>query len=274
MRTCEVCGKPLAGQREHYCSDACFKKSRANAMKSANAQLGKVGSGRQIPQQKKCVNCGVMFLGYAATLRCPDCRITEKRKVGLRSKNRRARGKGRAIGSISRCAICGKPYKVKGGRQLYCPDCAKQLARVKGLKRYHENKEKSNPKRNTSRRETSSFAAAQRTSVCPTCGKTFAPSQKHRVYCSDECAAQKAMARQNLPATKTHASADKPRPPRTASSPMAERRVQLGLTQTQLAQKLGVSLKTVWNYEHGIPVSARTKQAIETILQSSPDSET
>lgn len=274
MRTCEFCGKPLTGQREHYCSDACRVKALANDMKAANAQLGKVNVNKQIPQQKKCVDCGVMFPGYATTLRCPDCRIIEKRKVWQRSKNRRARGKGRAIGSISQCVICGQPYKVRGGRQLYCPDCAKQLAREKSLKIHHENKEKIVQKRSESRRETYRKVAETRTRVCPACGKTFTPSQKHHVYCSKECAAQQTMSRQNLPATAPHISADKPRPPRTASSPMAERRVQLGLTQSQLAQKLGVSLKTIWNYEHGVPVSARTKQAIEAAFQSPPDSET
>lgn len=273
MRTCEVCGAPLAGQREHYCSDACRAKARANDEKSANAQLGKSRSRKPPKKQKKCVDCGIPFWGYARSLRCPECQAAAKKETDLRSKNRRARGEGRALGSTSFCEVCGKPYIVNGGLQTFCPECAQQKRRESATDRYHQNKEKISKQRSKSRRETYRKVAETRTRVCPACGKVFTPSQKQHVYCSPECSAQKGLSKQTLPATKAHASANTPKPLKSGFSSDAVRRVQLGLTQTQLAQKAGVSPSTVWKYEHGFPVSLHSHLSIQACLQSGPDSD-
>ena len=40
------------------------------------------------------------------------------------------------------CAVCGKPYIPGSNRQRYCPECAKEAARVKHAKRSREYRER------------------------------------------------------------------------------------------------------------------------------------
>lgn len=71
---------------------------------------------------------------------------------------RRRQGNARKIGSQDYCKLCGEPYVVEGGLQIYCAKCAEKINRERqnaaATARYHEKKDEINTKRNAKRRET------------------------------------------------------------------------------------------------------------------------
>ena len=64
-----------------------------------------------------CRQCGMSFYGGPRAWYCPSCR-TER----ARERNRNFVAAARPIGSTDKCAVCGKEYIVKAGRQKYCPE--------------------------------------------------------------------------------------------------------------------------------------------------------
>ena len=104
-----------------------------------------------------------------------------------------------------------------------------------------------------------------RTKRCPTCGKDFTPDARHRVYCSDACAAARTMATGNAPAEKQHGLEGRPIE-RFMETENGRRRVAAGLTKERLSELSGVGYRTLWNWEHGQPVSERTRLAVEKAL--------
>ena len=230
MHTCEFCGAPITG-KNRYCSDVCRSKAKSAKF------LGK--SKKRLP--KICADCGASFLGYSRSIRCPECARLYGRKWVADYRKRRSNGEAHQLGSVSHCPICGEPFTLKHGRQLYCPECAKKRPAENASKQYHAHVE-------------------IHTRICPSCGKIFTSSNSRRVYCSPECAHKK-------PLAEARTKIDKPNSINANSSAIAIRRIHLGLTQKQLAQKAGVSRTTIWNYEHGAAVSAHIKQAIEVCLK-------
>lgn len=212
-----------------------------------------------------CVDCGAHYLGYPRSMRCPLCRAEAESKALMEYRERKRAGKARAVGSTDLCEVCGRPYTVAGGMQRMCEDCARERTRARALESYHADKEAKLERRRELRAGTTAQAAKMRTKRCPTCGKDFTPDARHRVYCSDACAAARTMARGNAPAEKQHGLEGRPIE-RFMETENGRRRVAAGLTKERLSELSGVGYRTLWNWEHGVAVSERTRLAIEKAL--------
>lgn len=70
-----------------------------------------------------CLRCGIEFQGAANALRCPACKKAIKNEQIKEIRHRNSPTEIRYNGSEDICQICGKPYIVNGGRQLYCTNC-------------------------------------------------------------------------------------------------------------------------------------------------------
>ena len=204
-------------------------------------------------------------MGYPRSMRCPVCAAEAKSKALREYRERKRAGKARAVGSTDLCEVCGKPYTVAGGLQRMCEDCARERTRARVLESYHADKEANLERRRELRAGTTAQAAKMRTKRCPTCGKDFTPDARHRVYCSDACAAARTMARGNAPAEKQHGLEGRPIE-RFTETENGRRRVAAGLTKERLSALSGVGYRTLWNWEHGQPVSERTRMAIDKAL--------
>ena len=114
---------------------------------------------RRPTREVACASCGKVFAsnGPRATY-CPDCRKERKAKASHECRRRSREGNQRKIGSQDYCKLCGDPYIVEGGLQIYCAKCAeiinRERQRAAATARYHEKKDEINPKRNAKRRET------------------------------------------------------------------------------------------------------------------------
>lgn len=265
VRRCEYCWKPLAGQREAFCSEACRAAASAADARRANMELGRFRGSHNEPREKVCVDCGGHYLGYPRSMRCPSCRAEAERKALQAYRERKRAGKARAIGSTDLCEVCGKPYTVAGGLQRMCDACAEERKNARALASYHAGKDAYRGRRSALRAETTDQAARTRRKRCPTCGEDFTPDARHRVYCSDACAAARTMARGNAPAEKQHGLEGRPIE-RFMETENGRRRVAAGLTKERLSELSGVGYRTLWNWEHGVPVSERTRQAIDKAL--------
>lgn len=74
-----------------------------------------------------CSQCGAEFMGAANALRCPACRKVRKNELIKEMRHRKSPEPIRYNGSEDICQICGNPYTVTGGRQLYCPACIPRI---------------------------------------------------------------------------------------------------------------------------------------------------
>lgn len=270
MRRCEYCGKPLAGQREAFCSDECRDAQYAADARLANKALGRFRGSHNEPRDKVCVDCGAHYLGYPRSMRCPVCRAEAESKALREYRERKRAGKARAVGSTDLCEVCGKPYTVNSGLQRMCEACSKARNNARALAYYHESKAENRERRHALRAGTTAQAAKMRTKRCPTCGKDFTPDARHRVYCSDACAAARTMATGNAPAEKQHGLEGRPIE-RFTETENGRRRVAAGLTKERLSELSGVGYRTLWNWEHGQPVSERTRLAVEKALREAEE---
>ena len=75
-----------------------------------------------------CTQCGTRFVGYHTCQFCLACAADRKLAV---DKRRRLQGANRPLGSIDKCAVCGKDYVVNSGMQKYCTDCASAAYRTR-----------------------------------------------------------------------------------------------------------------------------------------------
>ena len=228
-------------------------------------ELGRYRGSHNEPRDKVCVDCGAHYLGYPRSMRCPVCRAEAESKALREYRERKRAGKARAVGSTDLCEVCGRPYTVAGGMQRMCEDCARERTRARALESYHADKEAKLERRRELRAGTTAQAAKMRTKRCPTCGKDFTPDARHRVYCSASCAAARTMARGNAPAEKQHGLEGRPIE-RFMETENGRRRVAAGLTKERLSELSGVGYRTLWNWEHGVAVSERTRKAIENAL--------
>lgn len=270
MRRCEYCGKPLAGQREAFCSEACRAAAYAADARRANRELGRFRGSHNEPRDKVCVDCGGHYLGYPRSMRCPVCRAEARSKAALECRQRKRAGKVRALGSTDLCEVCGKPYTVAGGLQRMCEDCARERIRARALESYHADKEANLERRRELRAGTVAQAARMREKRCPTCEADFVPDARHRVYCSDACAAARTMARGNAPSEGPHGLEGRPSE-RYTETENSQRRVAAGLTKERLSELSGVGYRTLWNWEHGQPVSEKTRLAVEKVLREAEE---
>ena len=268
VRTCAYCGKPLAGKREQYCSDACRLSAREADFRMANRALGRKKPAGTEPRDKVCMDCGAHFPGYPRSLRCEQCRLEAKKRSTQQYKARRASGNARPLGSTDLCVMCGKPYTVNGGLQTMCPECAILRRNEKALARFHEKytTEEARNRRNEQKRATIARAQELRTRMCPTCGKAFTPTREHRSYCSDACAQARTLTQGNEPPPTPHGATGKPKS-QFVRTQNGQRRLAAGLTKDQLGELAGLHPRTIYDWEHGRRISDASREAIERALE-------
>lgn len=105
---CKRCGKLLdtTDVTVKYC-DACKAYRESTKMM----------------RRKVCMDCGVEFVGYPISKRCPDCAKKANNESVKKSKIAQRAGTARKIGNAYPCAMCGKEYTLVSANQKYCPDC-------------------------------------------------------------------------------------------------------------------------------------------------------
>ena len=141
---------------------------------------------RKIVLPRTCRECGRAFPGGPRAWYCPVCRAERRRVTGRNYKARRRKGLVRQLGSVDRCAVCGRNYVVSGPNQRYCPDCAacavKEVDAEQGLEYYRAHADAINPPRKLARRKGPR--------PCVVCGEMF-DTPTHRVTCGKpECKAE------------------------------------------------------------------------------------
>lgn len=131
---------------------------------------------------RTCRACGTVFPGGPRAWYCPDCRLERRREADKRSKQRKAAGRARSIGSTDLCEICSKSYTVNGSLQRYCPNCAK--AATDAVARQQKRAYAASHRAEYAARK-ADYTRSRR--VCAVCSSSFyAPTP--RVTCSDRCA--------------------------------------------------------------------------------------
>ena len=163
-RVCQRCGKTFSGGRfSHFCED-CLKQIKSESTY----------------KERICVDCGRSFMGYPKSKRCPDC---QHRRTLEANRRRNKTGTKRPLGSIDKCAVCGKEYVVNSGGQKYCPACAET-----GLKMWEkENKPKAARMRYGDRKIREKEMIANQKKICRYCLAEFSTSTKNKQYCSEYC---------------------------------------------------------------------------------------
>lgn len=71
-----------------------------------------------------CKLCGKKFRGWHNTKYCDDCKIIANRLRTARAEKRKKLKINDEIGvTVRKCRRCGKKFKIKNSRQLFCEDC-------------------------------------------------------------------------------------------------------------------------------------------------------
>lgn len=164
-RACQVCGKPFyGGDDSWYCPD-CAKSKKLDA----------------VVRIRVCQDCGVEFYGGPRARRCPDCAYKAQRETTRQYKKSGAK---RPLGSIDKCAVCGKEYIVVSGRQKYCsPACQ----RVGVLEWQREHKKGYNKASGQDIKKQERRDAQEK--VCVYCLRKFKTDRPTNL-CSDYCRAE------------------------------------------------------------------------------------
>lgn len=169
LRRCKKCGTDYwTKPGDSYLCPACAEKSRREGV------LG----------NRTCADCGVTFLGYPRSKRCPACQREARKEAYRRSKERKKAGTTRPIGSTDICQNCGQPYTVTSGLQRYCPDCAKTVVAENVRQHKRDYMAENRDHFDALKKE---YRSGRR--VCVICGKTF-DSPTCTTVCSADCAAE------------------------------------------------------------------------------------
>lgn len=170
-----------------------------------------------------CQQCGKQFTAGKYTLFCPDCRkvraLGHQRGVAHRRKQRYSR----KIGCVYTCIDCGAEYVMTSGLQVCCPACERA----------------SNPP-----------VIQNEAKVCPRCGRRFFDPRGNSHYCSLECWNDALKERySNIYTSK--ATIARERLVESAKTKLQAMRISAGMSQAQLAYRVGVSYTTLSAYENG-----------------------
>lgn len=164
LKSCKRCGSAFETDRKGaYLCPSCAAKSKRES----------------VYRERICMDCGITFLGYPKSKRCPSCQASINRK---RDTERHRSGSVRKLGSTDICASCGQPYTVESGTQRYCQACAPEAVRdnINSHKRQYM---ADNAQRYMSQKaENRSY-----NKICVVCGKVF-NTDLPTVTCSAECA--------------------------------------------------------------------------------------
>lgn len=161
-KACQVCGKPFYGGSDCFYCPECARVKKLDT----------------VVKIRTCQDCGIEFFGGPRAKHCPDCAYKAQQETVRRHKKT---GTKRPIGSIDKCAICGKEYIVKSGRQKYCSDiCMRKgvLAWQREHKKGYAKASGQDAKKMERRKE------AQK--ICVYCLHTF-NSNSQTNFCSDDC---------------------------------------------------------------------------------------
>jgi hypothetical protein len=175
MRTkaCKRCGKAFeTDQRGKYLCPAC-------ALQAKRAS---------VYRERICADCGVAFMGYPKSKRCPSCQTAVNRARDIAQKRN---GPARPLGSTDICQCCGKKYIVESGLQRYCKDCSAQAVRSNVNAHKQEYMAAYAPEHRDEKEANRSF-----NKICLICGKIFDDGEPS-VTCSTECAKKLAAIRNN-----------------------------------------------------------------------------
>lgn len=92
--------------------------------------------------QHECKRCGNIYESGSRTVGyCSECRKERQKERNKAYQERKNNGEVRAIGSADVCANCGKPYIVKTGSQILCPECIEKgvkLTKSKSNTKYRD----------------------------------------------------------------------------------------------------------------------------------------
>lgn len=161
-RICKYCGKEYDGDSGSSACQECAERVK-----------------KSVVRIRVCRECGREFPGGPRAWYCPDCRAERRREAGARHKRS---GTQRPLGSMDKCAVCGKEYVVKSGVQKYCPECAHEAVRSIDRKQSIEwNRENTTPEQRKTQKK-----AASAEIECAVCGKKFVPTSR-TTTCSDDC---------------------------------------------------------------------------------------
>lgn len=161
-RICKYCNKEYDGDPGSSACPECAEHVKKSVMRI-----------------RVCRECGREFLGGPRAWYCPECRAERQRETNARCKRSGAQ---RPLGSVDKCAVCGKEYVVKSGLQKYCPECAREAVRSIDRKQSIEWQQKNTtPEQRKTQRK-----AATAEIKCVICGKMFVPTFTS-LTCSKEC---------------------------------------------------------------------------------------
>ena len=128
---CEYCGKSIEfpAAEQVFCCPACRSRAMLSAQRKARAQLRADAPKSHAPRrtEKTCADCGVSFLGYPRSYRCPACQTEAQRASDRASKARAARAQ---TATIDRrvCPVCGKLFAPTTAHPRTCSDACARIA--------------------------------------------------------------------------------------------------------------------------------------------------
>lgn len=161
-RACQVCGKPFYGNRDCYYCPECARAKKLDT----------------VVKIRICTDCGIEFFGGPRARSCPDCAYKAAQETSRRHKKT---GTMRPLGSLDKCAVCGKEYIVKSGRQKYCSDICMRKGVLEWQREHKKGYSKASGQdiKKMERRK-------QAQKICVYCLQTFM-SDKPTNCCSDYC---------------------------------------------------------------------------------------
>ena len=186
MPTCKICGAELHPPRKSYCSDQCAAEGKRQHKR---VDVRKQRPAPPLYYTRTCPDCGRTCRMHIKSIRCRDCQLKANKLHDIEHHMAKAAGHTRLIGEMYPCQACGKMYKLAGGNQRYCKDCAAEvtLANIRAAKRDRKRAELADPvqrdKRNAARR----INWQEQSRVCVVCSASFTPQTAQRKTCSDEC---------------------------------------------------------------------------------------
>lgn len=161
-RACLVCGKSFFGSSDHLYCPACARAKKLDT----------------VVKIRFCQDCGAEFYGGPRARRCPDCVYKARQEI---SKQHKKTGTKRPIGSVDKCAVCGKEYVVTSGRQKYCSPACQRIGVLEWQRKHKKgyNKASGQETKKQDRRKESK-------KICVYCGQVFTSNTSTNL-CSDYC---------------------------------------------------------------------------------------
>lgn len=180
-RFCVVCGKPLTGKQELYCSMSCIMRAWKNKLRGGQPDAERI---------KICRHCGKEFV--AADKRRKYCSaecVKEQHKAQHREQMSHYRRKKRAEKKepVRICTWCGKEFDGRSANAKYCcKECGYLARAAREHEKYIEMQQTPEGRdREVVRRQKRERTLTKK--ICAICGKEFEAKNPVTKYCGDEC---------------------------------------------------------------------------------------